>query len=319
MAFPASLTLVTVNCQIDLPPDGGGSATLTFTRPLPLTGSTVVPPVPQVLEIGEAGTGSIEVPATDDPQWTPQGYDIAVRLEVGGVSSFGTMQLSHLVTEVDFADVIEWNGSATVGTTYATLTQLNALDAEKLDDPRNVTVGELALPRHGAQPISLVPGRLHCTVFKALKTQTVGTIQTSTGDSDTVAVDADSAWIGVLRWNGATWDPVAVSVDDPTRWAVAGTDYPTAVYAVTPGVGTPNLADPGFDQVAGDTYAYWLIWNGAAEDAPSLYAAPCNAREARIDPTVAMYMDLSAPPSSALNDGWLVGDDRAYQGWLRPA
>lgn len=136
MPFPAGLTLVTVNCQFDLPPDGGASGTVRLVSAYPLLGPTdnsIVPPFTRTASLDEGGECTIEVPATNDPQWTPQDWAYAVRIDVGGVTVRGTLQLDYQTASVELSDLLQVDGAAEVGVTYATLAQLDALTGADLD------------------------------------------------------------------------------------------------------------------------------------------------------------------------------------------
>jgi hypothetical protein len=192
-------------------------------------------------------------------------------------------------------------------------------------NPRLATIGEFVLDRTTVQSVvKPVTGKLYVTTFVAAETRTVAAVRTAT---KAAAVGTGSSWIGFMQWDpdaGANgrWLPHSVSVDDPTRWSGAGLTYSTSVYAVTPGTGLANLASPGFAEVAGNTYAYWTLWNddGATvgRTGPELYATELSPLDVSVLPQIALAMDLAAPPSSFLERDWLTGADRAYQGWMQP-
>lgn len=126
MAFPADLTLVTVTCQADLLPDGGAAGSVTIAYDGQLTGSSIVPYVEET-EAFVAGTCDIEVPATNDPQWTPQDFTYTVTVIAGGRKRTGTLQLDYQDIAVNLHELIQWdNATVTPGTTYPTLAQLNS-------------------------------------------------------------------------------------------------------------------------------------------------------------------------------------------------
>lgn len=127
MPFPAGLTLVTVAIRFDTPPSGGAVGKVVFRIPRPLTGATdgsIVPPVTLTANLDTDGTASIQLPATNDPQWTPTGWTYTVTAHVAGTSTTGTLQLDYQTPSIELADLIQWDGAATTGTTYATLAQL---------------------------------------------------------------------------------------------------------------------------------------------------------------------------------------------------
>jgi hypothetical protein len=141
MPFPASLTLVTVNVRADLLPDGGsaGSVRLHYDG-VPLTGPTadsIVAYVDETETFAADGTATLQVPATNATGWTPQDFAYRVTLRSGSRVRRGTVQLDRATTTVNLADLIQWDGAAVAGTTYATLAQLNTvstdLDAAEAD------------------------------------------------------------------------------------------------------------------------------------------------------------------------------------------
>lgn len=126
MPFPAGLTLVTVTCQFDTLPDGGSSGSVRILYDGPLTGAADNSVVPYVDESGTlaSGTCDIEVPATNDPGWVPADFAYTVVANFGTHSRRGTLQLDYQTTAVNLADLVQWDGAAVAGTTYATLAQL---------------------------------------------------------------------------------------------------------------------------------------------------------------------------------------------------
>jgi hypothetical protein len=123
MTFPATLTLVTVAVRFDVPPDGGAAGQVLFIRPAPLTGpdpGSIVPPVPQVAFLAADGTASIELPATNDPDWAPVDWAYQVIASVAGTVQYGTLQLDHATPSVQLADLIQWDTAViTPGVSYA--------------------------------------------------------------------------------------------------------------------------------------------------------------------------------------------------------
>lgn len=133
MAFPASLTLVTVNVRADLLPSGGSTGWVRlYYGGLPLTGPTadsIVAYIDETRTFDAAGTCSMQVPATNATGWTPQNFTYNVTVRSGTRIRRGTVQLDRNTTTVNLADVIQWEGAAEPGVTYATLAQLDAVIA----------------------------------------------------------------------------------------------------------------------------------------------------------------------------------------------
>jgi hypothetical protein len=124
--FPSSMTLVTVAIQWDLPPDGGARGYVDFTVPHPLLGAadgSIIPPFTQRAHLTAAGTGEIELPATNDPQWSPTGWAYTVSARIGGQTITGTLQLDYQTASVQLADLLQVDGTAVAGTSYILTSQ----------------------------------------------------------------------------------------------------------------------------------------------------------------------------------------------------
>jgi hypothetical protein len=121
MPFPATMTLVTVAIQWDLPPSGGARGHVDFEAPYPLLGAadgSIIPPFKQRASLTAAGTGTIQLPATNDPQWSPTGWAYTVTARIGGQTVTGTLQLDHQTASVQLADLLQVDGAAVAGTSY---------------------------------------------------------------------------------------------------------------------------------------------------------------------------------------------------------
>ncbi|MEU7904103.1 hypothetical protein [Actinoplanes sp. NPDC049118] len=137
MPFPAGLTLVSVHGRFDALPSGGASGRLRFECPYTLLGPTdnsIVAPFTRSANLDEDGEFSVQLPATNDPGWTPVDWAYAVRATIGGVTITGTLQLDYQTASVELADLLQVDGAAVAGTTYATLAQLNALGIDDIAD-----------------------------------------------------------------------------------------------------------------------------------------------------------------------------------------
>ncbi len=133
MPFPAGLTLVTVAVRADLLPSGGAAGTVRISYGGPLTGATdnsIVPYVDVTASLDADGEAELELPATNDPGWVPADFAYTVVTTFGAVTHRGTLQLDYQTTSVQLADLIQWDGAAAAGTTYATLAQLTTHEAD---------------------------------------------------------------------------------------------------------------------------------------------------------------------------------------------
>lgn len=339
MPFPAGLTLVEVHFGFDLLPDGGASGTVRVTYDGPLTGSTdnrVVPYVDVTGSLDAAGDCTIELPATNDPGWVPQDFAYTVVATFGTRTRRGTLQLNYLTTSVELADLIQWDGAATAGTTYATLAQLTSGLAGKSDtghthtasqvtdftaavtallpvNPRVADAGEYVISRGEVTTESpATTGNLYVTHFTAAVTETIQTIRTGIGSG--AATGATHAWIGIMSWNGTSYTPVAASVDDPTRWATAFAGYDTQLYQWDhPG----EVAFQGWPKVAGTDYAMWILWIGSG-NAPNLFAGGGSYQDALEEPRTNAYIgSQTQPPAAPISGAFFGPDSRRFQGLMK--
>lgn len=235
MAFPASMTLVTVNCEFDTPPDGGAGGSVTFTCPYPLLGqsdNSIIPPFVVTLALDASGTGSVQLPATNDPQWTPQGWVYTVSAAVSGALFTGTLSLDYQTTTVYLADLLQVDGTATTGTTYATLSALNG----KIDASTVTTKGDLLVATGSATLTRLGVGT-NGQVLVADSAQTSG-IKWGAASSGSVSSVA-----------GRTGD-VTIAAADITDSTSTGRSVLTAASQSAArsaiGAGTSNVAAPTF-------------------------------------------------------------------------
>jgi hypothetical protein len=124
--FPATLTLVTVGIQCDFPPSGAATGWFDFTAARPLLGAAdnaIVPPFTERATLATDGSASIQLPATNDPQWSPSGWAYAVEGRIGGQTITGTLQLDYQTASVHLADLLQVDGAAVTGTSYILTSQ----------------------------------------------------------------------------------------------------------------------------------------------------------------------------------------------------
>lgn len=126
MAFPATLTLVTVGIQCDFPPSGAATGWFDFIADAPLLGAAdnaIVPPFTLRATLAADGSATIQLPATNDPQWSPSGWAYRVDGRVGGSVITGTLQLNYQTASVQLADLLQVDGAAVAGTSYLLTSQ----------------------------------------------------------------------------------------------------------------------------------------------------------------------------------------------------
>lgn len=261
--------------------------------------------VQALLDDGFAVTDRFSVSATGGMDWGPSGGPNDVNLYRG--------DSDLLFTDNRFqARVLRAQTALQIGgTDLFTLTDLYYAQNDRV-----ATQGEFVIRRRDANSrFKLVSGNLYLTHFRATQTITVTSIRTT---AKVGATGTDNAYIGILNWApGVNYTPNAVSVDDPSRWANP-VSYDTLLFKATPGTGVANLADPGFNMVAGQNYAAFVLWNGdGGAQGPELVACLVNDEDAMIEPRENAYIVLAAPPSSALMPEWVAASPAQIQGFLK--
>lgn len=320
MPFPAGLALVTVTCQFDLLPDGGALADVRIAYDGPLTGPTDGSIVPYVdsSAVLVAGTCDIEVPATNDPDWTPQdfSYTVTVTFSDNRVRS-GTMQLDYQTTAVNLSDVVQWdNAVVTPGTTYATLAQLTAAQAAAaalVDDLSGVTDASTARTNLGLGGAAvLAVGTTAGTVAAGDDSRIVGALQTTggtvTGDL-VVADDAPATKAYRLKTSGSNLDLDAAASDlYVSNWTVVDFSGTQRNYLrLESGAQLAHALGP------------WLFASGAFDGTgvasldPSTGLAGLGSKNSLTNVSIAGRRTSAGPPTSST---WTAGDVvLATDGW----
>lgn len=317
MTFPAGLTLVTVGIQFDVPPSGGAVGRVRFQSTQPLLGAadnSIVPPDSWTVELNSTGGGSVLLPATNDPDWIPTGWAYQVYCDVNGVLFKGTLQLDYQTTSVQLADLLQVNGAAVAGSSYAPLSSFTTLAATVAAlGVRVTTIENNAQPTIGFATVmnrievnSTVPlssGQLHVSHFTADRTQAITKLRTFT--AETAGVGATHAWIGVLSWDGTNYTPVVSSVDDPTRWASTYASYTTPMQTT-------------FNMVYGQDYAIYKLWIGSGS-APVLSGSVVFYADGRAEKVLNGILNSQTQQPTAPIPGAFFGTDyRMIQTHLVP-
>lgn len=346
--------LITITGQLQMPVGtGDATARVVMEQQVYLvhTDGTAVEPQVYIGVCDADGNVSMDVPPTDHPDWRPQHW--AYRVTFDGIenpqwSKPFRAEVPYNSGDLTLNDLIPV-GSPSAGALYAPInhthsgltfdwsqitgkpstfppsahthpaSQISDFDAAlaksiEIKDRRGSSPnGEWVIPRRFAQGrMALDSDILYVTHFRATQTRTISSVLTT---CDIAATSTSHAWLGFLRWQaGVGYTPLAVSVDDPSRWSSA-TTYDTSVFGVTGG-GSANLSDPGFDMVEDLDYAFTVQWVGSGTK-PQLRACPVNPADAFIEPRQNGYMGLSAPPSGQLMPEWLVGSNAQFQGYMK--
>jgi hypothetical protein len=279
--------------------------------------NSVYLPTPITATVAANGTFELIVPAGNDPAWAP--LNLSSKFTIVGPDlheSFWAV-VPYSDQTLDFSVLVPSDPSD--GTLYATFNHthtsasLSAAVLEAIERAGRVFgTTELIVPRNEASHfLRPTTGQLYIAHYTALATRTYLRLRTSTGAA---AGGTTSAWVGVLDWTGTQYIPNVVSVDDPTRWANPNASYPTQIFKANLS-GAADLADPGFDQVEGQEYGMFVLWNGSGSG-PELACAAFNPDDAFLTPRKAVYMPLAAPPSGNLQAEWVAGASPRYQALL---
>jgi hypothetical protein len=128
MPFPAGVTQVTVTGEVSGVPDGQ-PVTVKFVAADWAVGpaaNALWPAFTRYAVVAADGTFSIDLPATDDPAWTPVDWSYAVTLTYGDTSVTGTLTVPYAGGTFDLADRIDLGGTVTAGVTYMPLSLRSA-------------------------------------------------------------------------------------------------------------------------------------------------------------------------------------------------
>jgi len=273
--------------------------------------------------------GVVELPLyfVDAPGWGPVDWTWELRIRNGSVwNYYGIRPSIEDPDDVNLGDLIITDYTPSAGNDFALTGHTHPADVSDADlvlalealrqEQRNLVTGELVLPRGEVNaPVPMLTGKLYLTHFKAIKTETVLTAHTDCGAA---AVGAQHAWIGFMKWTGTQYTLDSVSVDDPTRWASAGSHYPTQIFQTDDAhFGAADLTRPGFNKVAGQNYAEFRLWVGSGS-APTTWGGFRVPADSGVEPRRNMTMDLVAPPSSSLQAEWVVGSTQQHQARMMP-
>jgi len=139
MPFPASLATKTITGTFQIFPAGApgvGSVVFSNTNWLFSTSDdTIIAPFEAQATLDGAGEFSIVLPATDDPQWTPQGWTYGVTITVSGSTLSGSLAVPSDGGDIDISDSFVPEAPS-AGASYILITQkgvangVAALDAD---------------------------------------------------------------------------------------------------------------------------------------------------------------------------------------------
>lgn len=260
MAFPATLTLVTVGIQCDFPPSGAATGWFDFIADAPLLGATdnaIIPPFTLRATLAADGSATIQLPATNDPQWSPSGWAYRVDGRVGGSVITGTLQLNYQTASVQLADLLQVDGAAVAGTSYLLTSQRSVAsgvagldaDGDVIDAAGNKVTGGGG---GGSTPSSsVVAGTSYGTSSTAGSASTYSRGDHShgtpaLGTTSTTAAAGNHAHTGVYDPAGTAAAAVSthVGLSDPhTQYALESTLGGAALLAVGTTTGTVAAGD----------------------------------------------------------------------------
>lgn len=294
MTFPATLTLVTVTGQFDVPPDGGAAGWVRFIADRPLQGSSIVPPFERIATLDTTGAFSIQLPATNDPQWSPSGWAYRVEVSVSGSVFSGTLQLDYLTTSVTLAPLFQPAGAAVTGTTYILLSQRSvAGGVAGLDSDGDV------INAAGEKVGEAAGGGIPETIINAKGDLIAGTANDTAAR---VAVGTNGQYLKAdsAQTAGVAWDTLTASdVSDSTtvgRAVLTAADAAAGRTAISAASTThaSSHADGGSDEISVDasqitsgSVAIGRLPTGTSDSTVALGNAPAGAvttHEAASDP-----------------------------------
>lgn len=327
MTLPDNLTYVTVTGTLA----DGTSRTVVFRTPTWLIGSPFVPQFGISATVAIDGTFSVELPATDDPAWSPQDWTYTVIITIDGqelpgtlavpADTVGTLELSAVMNTDVPADagsvtyllasargavsgVAALDAAGDVVDSAGTKVVTEALASAREVSPRYLTSGESVLDRdQGMSEVGLDLGTLHLSYFTALKTETVTTVITALLTN--VAASNTLARIGIY----------SVDADGGLTALLASTANDTALWETGNGNRAKALS-ASWAKVAGTRYAVGaLVVGGTAPQLIGIFpSASMGAVAPRTHGIVTGQSDLPASVAS----GSIANDYRKIQFIVTP-
>lgn len=262
------------------------------------------------------GVVAVQLLYVDASGWAPADWQYEVRIPRGSVlKSYALAPSVDDPDTVNLGDLLVTQYTHSDGIEFAPVNHTHdiAAAARYAIDVRDRVhaSGEFVLPRYqGGASFQMVSGRMYATHFKALTTETILSVQTTCKQA---AVGSTGAWIGYLKWTGSQYLLDSISVNDPTRWTALA-NYPTTLFQTDDAhFGAADLTRPGFFKVKDQEYIQLTQWVGSGAG-PKLMGQLVNDADSFVEPRENGYMDLAAPPSSALMAAWLVGSPFKFQG-----
>lgn len=322
MSLPENLTYITVTGSISDP-----SAIIVFRTPVWLIGDPVVPRFARAAVIDVDGNFTVELPATDDAEWAPAGWEYEVVISSGGQVLGGSLAVPAASPggTLAFDAAFQPDQAAEQsGTSYLLLSARGAAggvaalsaDGQVIDaagnvgatrsaDLRNLTAGETVISRDASfSEVGLDLGTLHLSYFTALKTETITSVATSLLGN--VGATNTLARIGIY----------SVAADDSLTTLLASTPSDTALWSAGAYTLRTKALSSSFAKVAGSRYAVGaLVLGGTPPQLIGLFpSASFNNVSPRLNAAVTGLSNL--PASVAL--GSIIEDYRKVQFALIP-
>lgn len=296
MTFPPTMTMVSVHCKFDLPPSGGSSGIVTFVSTGPLLGATdnsVIPPFSQSVVLDGTGQGTVSLPATNDPDWTPQNWTYQVQAAIGNGANWvsGTLQLDYRVTSVELADLLQPTGTALPGVSYIPLSLMGAANGVALlDSGTKVPVAELPDLSALYLPLSRLGVANGAALLDSGTKVPVAEIPDLSGTylplASAPVLPSDQGFAG---W---TFDPATVS-QASSIMATSGLSLVAKIRATAATVSAINFHFPS-NTAAGLTGAYAALYNNAG----ALMAVTNNQAAAESNWATAGYKSCPITPQA---------------------
>lgn len=156
MAFPDTATLVPVTVRVAGLP-GDQECVVWFDCQVWQNSSVhdaFIPPFRLTVTITGGEEGVLELPAGNDPDWTPQGWEYRVTLQWGNKFQRGSLMVPYDSEGLNLSDAIVLDGVATPGETYIPISQKGQPDGvATLDEDGELPFAQMPYHEHTIEQV----------------------------------------------------------------------------------------------------------------------------------------------------------------------